>query len=49
VFAVIVLGYELDNGELLAKTVVYTVLISVILHGLTANPLARWIGSRAQG
>ena len=47
VFAVIVFGYNLPHGELLAKTVVYTVLLSVILHGLTANPLARWIGQKA--
>ena len=49
VFAVIVFSYNLPHGELLAKTVVYTVLISVIVHGLTANPLARWIGGKAGG
>ena len=48
VFAVIAFSYNLPNGELLAKTVVYTVLISVIVHGLTANPLARWIGRKAE-
>ena len=48
VFAIIVLSYELPNGDLLAKTVVYTVLMSVIVHGLTANPLARWIGRKVE-
>ena len=48
VFAIIVLSYELPNGDLLAQTVVYTVLMSVIVHGLTANPLARWIGRKVE-
>jgi NhaP-type Na+/H+ or K+/H+ antiporter len=30
----------------LAATVAWTVLLSVVLHGLTARPLANWYGSR---
>ncbi len=41
VFAIIVLGYKLPHGNLLVQTVIYTVILSVVLHGLTANPLAR--------
>jgi NhaP-type Na+/H+ or K+/H+ antiporter len=41
VFAVIVAGANLPNGDLLINTVVCTVTLSVIAHGLTANPLSR--------
>jgi sodium/hydrogen antiporter len=34
-----------DSGPL-AATVAWTVLLSVVLHGLTARPLAAWYGSR---
>jgi NhaP-type Na+/H+ or K+/H+ antiporter len=44
VFAVIVLGHDLPGGELLAHTVVCTVLLSVVLHGVTANVFSRKIG-----
>jgi NhaP-type Na+/H+ or K+/H+ antiporter len=41
VFAVIVLNANLPNGGVLAMTVVCTVIFSIILHGLSANPWAR--------
>ena len=47
VFAVIVLNAALPNGEVITATVVYTVLLSILLHGLTANPWARGFGKRA--
>ncbi len=39
VFAVIVLNSKLPHGDLIAMTVVCTILLSIIAHGLTANPL----------
>ena len=41
VFVVIVLGEHLPNIEKIAMTVVTTVLLSVILHGVSANPLVK--------
>lgn len=40
VFAIIVLNENLPGGYTLAMTVVCTVSLSVLAHGLTANPLA---------
>ncbi len=40
VFIVIVLNEQLPGEETLRMTVVWTILLSVIAHGLTANPLA---------
>ena len=39
VFGVIVLQAELPGGELLRQVVIYTILLSVLAHGLSANPL----------
>ena len=39
VFAVIVLNKQLPHGETMAITVVCTVVMSIIFHGLSANPL----------
>jgi NhaP-type Na+/H+ or K+/H+ antiporter len=46
VFAVIVLNSELQNTGPIAMTVVCTVLLSVIFHGITANPWAKAYGKR---
>jgi NhaP-type Na+/H+ or K+/H+ antiporter len=46
VFAVIVLNSELPDTGPLIMTVVCTVLLSVIFHGLTANPWAKGFGRR---
>jgi NhaP-type Na+/H+ or K+/H+ antiporter len=53
VFAVIVLqGAELPHVELLITTVVITVGLSVLAHGLSAKPFseayARWFGARSE-
>lgn len=48
VFAVIVLNADLRNAGVLAMTVVSTVIFSIILHGVTANPWARGFGNRWQ-
>ena len=39
VFAVIVLDSKLPNSDLIAMTVVCTIILSIIAHGITANPL----------
>jgi NhaP-type Na+/H+ or K+/H+ antiporter len=44
VFGIIVLNEALPGGETLTLVVVYTVVLSVIAHGLTANPLAGALG-----
>ena len=46
VFAVIVVSSELQNTGPLAMTVVCTILLSIIFHGITANPWARAYGER---
>ena len=48
VFAVIVLDANLPNSEMLAITVACTVILSVLAHGLTANPWAGRYGKRRQ-
>jgi NhaP-type Na+/H+ or K+/H+ antiporter len=48
VFAVIVLNANLPNGGILAMAVVCTVLLSIILHGLSANPWASGFGERSR-
>ena len=46
VFVVIMLERDLPGGEFMAMTVICTVFISLILHGMTAKPLSKWISSR---
>jgi NhaP-type Na+/H+ or K+/H+ antiporter len=46
VFAVIVVHSNLPNSGPLAMTVVCTILLSIIAHGITANPWARAYGQR---
>jgi NhaP-type Na+/H+ or K+/H+ antiporter len=46
VFAVIVLSDHLPGGGIIGMTVVCTVVLSVILHGVTANPLAAALAAR---
>ena len=43
VFAIIVINAEVPNGEFLALVVICTVLFSLVAHGITAHPLARWL------
>lgn len=43
VFAIIVLEDSVPHGEEIALIVACTVVLSLVLHGVTANPLARWI------
>ena len=46
VFAVIVLESGLPDSGPLAMTVVCTVILSILFHGVTANPWARAYGER---
>jgi NhaP-type Na+/H+ or K+/H+ antiporter len=48
VFAVIVLNANLPNGRMLAHVMVWTVILSIIFHGITANPWAKGFGRRRQ-
>lgn len=46
VFLVIVLNEHLPNQDTLKQTVVWTVILSILAHGLSANPLANRYGVR---
>ena len=48
VFAVIVLNEHLPGGSTITMTVVCTIVLSVILHGLTANPLVAALRTRIE-
>jgi NhaP-type Na+/H+ or K+/H+ antiporter len=46
VFAIIVLNKGVPGGEFIAMVVVLTVFLSLVAHGVTANPLANLIGPK---
>ena len=46
VFAIIVVNAGVPNAEFLTLIVICTVFLSLIAHGISANPLARWIGKK---
>ena len=46
VFAVIVLKEHLPGGDTISMTVVCTIVLSIILHGLSANPLVAALAAR---
>jgi NhaP-type Na+/H+ or K+/H+ antiporter len=46
VFAVIVLEANLPHGDAITAVVTSTVILSIVLHGVTANPWARAFGAR---
>ena len=48
VFAVIVVDANVPNSGFIAMTVVCTVILSIILHGVSANPWARGYGERSR-
>jgi NhaP-type Na+/H+ or K+/H+ antiporter len=48
VFIIIVLGQNVPGRETLAVTVVCTVVLSILAHGLTARPLASMYSDRVQ-
>jgi NhaP-type Na+/H+ or K+/H+ antiporter len=48
VFIVMVAAENLAGHDTLVSTVVWTILLSVVAHGLTANPLAKRYGGRVK-
>jgi len=49
VFGIIVLQADLPGGFILRQTVVYTVVFSILAHGLSANPLIAALATRERG
>ncbi|HTY67991.1 MAG TPA: cation:proton antiporter [Alphaproteobacteria bacterium] len=47
VFGILVFNQQLPGNDTLQATVMCTVLLSVIAHGVTATPLSRALGARA--
>ena len=47
VFAIIVIDANLPGSKLIAMVVVCTVFFSLIAHGISANPLAKWISRQS--
>jgi len=48
VFAVMVVNANLPNSGLIAMTVVCTIMLSILAHGITANPWAKGFGERSR-
>lgn len=46
VFAIMVMNENLPGSDLIATVVTCTVSISLLMHGISANPLARWLAGR---
>ena len=46
VFGVIVVNSDLPGGDTIVAVVTYTIVLSVIAHGLSANPLVRALAAR---
>jgi sodium/hydrogen antiporter len=49
VFGILVLEANLPGGGTLAMTVVCTIVLSILLHGLSANPLVAALGRASEG
>ena len=49
VFAVIVVNANVPNSGPIAMTVVCTIMLSIIAHGVSANPWAGGFGERSRG
>ena len=49
VFAIIVINAKVPQAEFLSMVVVCTVFLSLIAHGISANPLAKWLGNKENG
>ena len=48
VFVVMVIGEKLPGNETIVAVVVWTIVLSIVLHGLSANPLAAKYGRRVE-
>jgi NhaP-type Na+/H+ or K+/H+ antiporter len=49
VFVIMIVDARLPNGNTMAVAVVVTVLLSILTHGLTANPIAALYRSQPRG
>ena len=49
VFAIIVINTDLPGARFMTIVVVCTVFLSLIAHGLSANPLAKWLAAKESG
>jgi NhaP-type Na+/H+ or K+/H+ antiporter len=49
VFAVIVINAKVPQAEFLSMVVVCTVFLSLVAHGISANPLAKRLGKKENG
>ncbi len=49
VFAVIVLNEHLPGGDTIAMTAACTILLSILAHGLSANPLVAALAAKVKG
>jgi NhaP-type Na+/H+ or K+/H+ antiporter len=49
VFAIIVLNKGVPGAQFIGMVVVLTVFLSLVAHGITANPLAKWMGQKEAG
>ena len=49
VFAVIVVNAKVPNSGTVAATAVCTIMLSILAHGITANPWASAFGKRYRG
>jgi len=49
VFAVIVLNEHLPGGDTIALTAACTILLSIVAHGLSANPLVAALAAKVKG
>jgi NhaP-type Na+/H+ or K+/H+ antiporter len=48
VFAVIVMDAELPGSRFIGAVVVTTVILSLVAHGVSAKPLAAWLGRKEE-
>jgi NhaP-type Na+/H+ or K+/H+ antiporter len=46
VFAIIVINMGVPEGKFIAMVVVLTVFLSLVAHGVSANPLAKMLGKK---
>ncbi|RLA35013.1 MAG: sodium:proton antiporter [Gammaproteobacteria bacterium] len=46
VFAIIVINAGVPGADVLALVVICTVFLSLVAHGISAHPLARWLGRK---
>jgi NhaP-type Na+/H+ or K+/H+ antiporter len=48
VFVVMVIGEKLPGNDTIVAVVAWTIVLSIVLHGLSANPLAAMYGRRVE-